>query len=57
MDKKLSGFGLVGMREQVALLDGEMLLDSRPGGGTRLHVIIPVESGDSSEMPSEENAE
>jgi len=41
-----SGFGIVGMREQVALLDGEMLLDSLPGGGTRLHVHMAARPGD-----------
>jgi len=46
LNKKTAGLGLVGMREQVALLDGEMQLDSLPGGGTRLHVQMAAHPGD-----------
>jgi len=46
VSQKAAGFGIVGMREQVALLDGEMLLDSLPGGGTRLHVHMAARPGD-----------
>jgi two-component system sensor histidine kinase DegS len=35
------GFGLVSMRERVELLDGEMIISSEPGKGTRLKITIP----------------
>lgn len=36
-----SGFGLISMRERVELLNGEMLISSEPGRGTRLNIMIP----------------
>jgi two-component system sensor histidine kinase DegS len=36
-----SGFGLIGMRERVELLNGEMDIGSEPGRGTRLNIMIP----------------
>ena len=30
------GLGLIGMRERLSLVDGECMIDSRPGGGTRI---------------------
>ncbi len=36
-----SGFGLTSMRERVELLNGEMLISSEPGKGTRLNIMIP----------------
>jgi two-component system sensor histidine kinase DegS len=46
-----SGFGLVSMRERVELLSGEMNINSEPGKGTRLNIMIPFtkEEGDSDE--------
>jgi signal transduction histidine kinase len=38
-------FGLQGVRERVNKLEGVMNLDSTPGVGTRLAVMIPVRSG------------
>jgi len=35
-------FGLLGMKERAALLDGTFAIDSRPGNGTRLAVTIPL---------------
>jgi signal transduction histidine kinase len=35
-------FGLLGMRERARLLHGTVLLESRPGLGTRLHVSLPI---------------
>jgi signal transduction histidine kinase len=35
-------FGLASMRERAASLDGELTLDSRPGGGTRIVVSVPL---------------
>lgn len=36
------GLGLIGMRERAALLGGEVIVDSAPGGGTRLHIRVPL---------------
>ncbi|MEN6315152.1 MAG: sensor histidine kinase [Clostridiaceae bacterium] len=36
-----SGFGLVSMQERVELLSGEMTINSEPGKGTRLNIMIP----------------
>ncbi|MGQ9550288.1 MAG: sensor histidine kinase, partial [Roseiflexus sp.] len=35
-------FGLVGMRERVALLSGTITIQSRPGSGTMIDVMMPV---------------
>jgi signal transduction histidine kinase len=37
-----NGFGLVGMRERVASVNGALDLDSKPGAGTRLRVEAPL---------------
>ncbi|WP_280689021.1 sensor histidine kinase [Kitasatospora sp. GAS204B] len=37
-----SGFGLIGMRERVALLHGEFSAGPRPGGGFRVAARLPV---------------
>lgn len=37
-----SGLGLAGMRERVMALAGELLFATDAGGGTRLHVRLPV---------------
>lgn len=36
------GFGLTGLKERAALLDGEFFVDPRPGGGTQLTFRIPM---------------
>jgi len=36
-----SGFGLAGMRERIELAGGELQLESRPGGGTRVIATLP----------------
>lgn len=36
------GVGLAIVAEKVAALDGELLLDSRPGRGTRFELLLPV---------------
>jgi two-component system sensor histidine kinase DegS len=38
------GIGLVGIRERVAQLRGELRLESAPGKGTRLTVEVPVQT-------------
>lgn len=37
------GVGLMSIRERVAALSGTLTLDSAPGEGTRIHVVIPLE--------------
>jgi signal transduction histidine kinase len=37
-----SGYGLIGLRERVALLDGSLSFEAAPGGGSRLSVSLPV---------------
>jgi signal transduction histidine kinase len=44
-DPQLGGFGLQGMRERVEGLGGEVALESEPGEGTTLAVMIPCSSG------------
>jgi signal transduction histidine kinase len=39
------GFGLMGMRERVALLGGELSIASSPGVGTTITASLPVEPG------------
>jgi signal transduction histidine kinase len=36
------GFGLVGMRERVELVDGRLVIDSTPGRGTAVRAEIPA---------------
>ncbi|MDX8363810.1 sensor histidine kinase [Cytobacillus sp. Hm23] len=40
--KKENAFGLIGMKERVDLLEGEMSVDSKIGGGTLIMIRIPV---------------
>jgi signal transduction histidine kinase len=37
-----AGQGLLGMRERVALIHGEIFAGQRPGGGFRVHARLPV---------------
>lgn len=37
-------FGLVGMRERMAILQGDFRLDSGPGRGTRVRMCVPLSS-------------
>jgi signal transduction histidine kinase len=43
-DAEHGGFGLVGMRERVALAGGRLEIESRPGGGTILRAELPSPS-------------
>ena len=36
------GLGVIGMRERAQALDGQFAIESRPGGGTRVSVTLPV---------------
>jgi signal transduction histidine kinase len=56
-DEITGGFGLVGMRERVALVHGRLRVASRPGGGTRLTATIPIERRPSADpAPPRESA-
>jgi signal transduction histidine kinase len=37
-----AGLGLASMRERVSVLKGELVIDAAPGGGTRIHVRVPL---------------
>lgn len=39
------GFGLRGMRERIAALNGEFYLEAAPGSGCRIEVRLPLEEG------------
>jgi signal transduction histidine kinase len=39
---RATSVGLIGMRERVALLGGHMSIDSSPGRGTKLLVVVPL---------------
>ena len=41
-----AGFGLIGMRERVALVDGTLDVRSLPGAGTDVHAELPVRRRD-----------
>jgi len=43
-DKNRDGYGLVGMRERVQLLEGEMNITTAPGRGTSINISVPVDS-------------
>jgi len=48
-----SGLGLVSMRERAALLRGEVVVDTFPGGGTRIGVRVPLRGNDQAQgVPS-----
>jgi len=36
------GLGLIGMRERLSLVDGECLIESQPGAGTRIRARVPL---------------
>ncbi len=38
--------GFAGMRQRLSLVDGELLIDSAPGGGTRIVARAPMKRGD-----------
>ncbi len=39
--RRKTGLGLLGMRERAHLLGGELRIESPPGGGTRITVVVP----------------
>ncbi|MBC8140117.1 MAG: hypothetical protein H7Y38_01610 [Armatimonadetes bacterium] len=42
-----SGFGLIGMRERVEAMGGDMSLVTQVGRGTRVRIVVPLGSGNS----------
>lgn len=44
-----TSYGMRGMRERVAQLDGQIIFDSPPGGGLRVTVILPLAAGQDKE--------
>jgi signal transduction histidine kinase len=42
LDAATSGFGLLGMRERVELLQGRLTVESEPGAGTTVSVSVPA---------------
>ena len=48
--RKASSLGLMGLRERARLLQGTVEIDTAPGRGTRIRVLIPVpETADAAE--------
>jgi len=43
--RKVRRFGLIGMQERVAMLGGELRIESKPGQGTLLQMSIPMHIG------------
>ena len=41
---KIDSYGLIGMRERVFLLDGELTIIGNPGEGTRVNVTLPKDN-------------
>jgi signal transduction histidine kinase len=42
-EARAEGLGLLGMRERLALVDGTIVIESRPGAGTTLVAEVPLE--------------
>lgn len=49
-----TGFGIVGMRERVALLGGDFILESAPGQGTHVEIRAPRPARAATEPPRDE---
>jgi two-component system sensor histidine kinase UhpB len=44
VEKLCAGMGLEGVRQRVSALEGEVQIQSRPGGGAEIRVSIPLEA-------------
>ena len=59
--KGSTGFGLIGMRERVELVDGRLFIESTPGRGTVVRAELPAtraqEDGEASESAVRESAQ
>ena len=47
---KSDGFGLLGMRDRVARMGGQLTIQSAPGEGTAVSIAIPI--ADQSAVPT-----
>jgi two-component system sensor histidine kinase UhpB len=45
MRSRERGLGLFGMQERLALVEGQLVIDSAPGAGTRVHARVPQSPG------------
>ena len=43
-DAAAGRFGLVGLNERARLLHGQLRLDTNPGSGTAIEVVIPLDT-------------
>ncbi len=52
-DTRHAGWGLLGIQERTALLGGQYEIDTAPGRGTHIHVVIPLlgEANDATDTP------
>ena len=53
---KLDSYGLMGLRERVLILDGEVAIESAAGSGTRIEVRIPLASAGQRAAPAAASA-
>src|SRR6266545_577475 len=51
-EQETTGFGLLGMRERVALVDGTMTVESEPGAGTLIRVSLPATRAERRDRPA-----
>jgi two-component system sensor histidine kinase DegS len=49
---KFQSFGIIGMKERVELLDGEISIDSKVGSGTTVRIEIPIPAEEETQMKS-----
>ena len=54
-DQASRGLGMGGMRERALLVGGDLRIESRPGVGTRVRLLVPIERLDGS-IPSTKSA-
>jgi CheY-like chemotaxis protein len=52
---KRGGFGLFGLSERLAMLEGSMTIDSSPGGGSRVVLIAPLAAAKRESAPPSPN--
>ena len=50
-DQASRGLGMGGMRERALLVGGDLRIESRPGVGTRVRLLVPIENMDGSVPP------
>ncbi|MEJ7875686.1 MAG: sensor histidine kinase [Solirubrobacterales bacterium] len=52
-DQASRGLGMGGMRERALLVGGDLRIESRPGVGTRVRLLVPIEDVDGSVPPTQ----